>query len=112
MGMLLIPIGPLIFSFAINYHQGILKFDHFLETSQWIVGDGGTLPYSMNPSLIGQTLPGPTWIQFLVQIQDMDLNDHLAKKSTKISKHASSNSKNTVACSAMTSPPNLDFDLQ
>ena len=42
----------------------------------------------------------------------MDLNDHLAKKSTKISKHASSNSKNTVACSAMTAPPNLDFDLQ
>ena len=82
------------------------------QIPQWIVGDGGTLPYSMNPSLIGQTLPGPTWIQFLVQILDMDLNDHLAKKSTKISKHASSNSKNTVACSAMTSPPNLDFDLQ
>ena len=75
--------------------KGLLNFT--LSMPQLILGDGGTLPYSMNPSLIGQTLPGPTWIQFLIQILDIDLNDHLAQKSTKISKHASSNSKNTVA---------------
>ena len=66
----------------------------------------------MNLSLIGQSSSGPIWIQFLVQIQDMDLNNHLAKNSTKISRHILSNSKNTVACSAMTSQLNLDFDLQ
>ena len=65
--------------------------------AQWIMGDGGTLPYSMNLSLIGQTLPGPIWIQFLVQIQDVDLKDHLAKKSTLHSIPIGSNSKNTVA---------------
>ena len=46
------------------------------------MGGGLTLPYSINLSLNGQTLVGPSGIQFLVQNQDMDLNDHLAKKST------------------------------
>ena len=68
-----------------------------VHSPQWIMGDGGTLPYSMNLSLIGQTLPGPIWIQFLVQIQDVDLKDHLAKKSTLHSIPIGGNSKNTVA---------------
>ena len=61
------------------------------------MGGGLTLPYSINLSLNGQTLVGPSGIQNLVQIQDMDLNDHLAKKSTLKAIQTLSYSKNTVA---------------
>ena len=61
------------------------------------MGGGLTLPYSINLSLNGQTLVGPSGIQFLVQNQDMDLKDHLAKKSTLHSIPNGGNSKNTVA---------------
>ena len=61
------------------------------------MGGGWTLPYSINLSLNGQILVGPSGIQFLVQIQDMDLNDHLAKKSTLKAIQTSNYSKNTVA---------------
>ena len=61
------------------------------------MGGGGTHSYSINLNLNGQTLGGQRWIPFLVQIQDMDLNDHLAKKSSLNSIPTGSNSKNTVA---------------
>ena len=50
-------------------HQKMTRSLRLLVKPQWIVGDGGTLPYSTNLSLIGHTLSGPIWIQFLVQIQ-------------------------------------------
>ena len=65
--------------------------------TRWVMGGGLTLPYSINLSLNGQILVGPSGIQFLVQIQDMDLKDHLAKKYTLHSIPFGSNSKNTVA---------------
>ena len=48
---------------------------------------GGIDSYSINLNLNGQTLGCQRWIPFLVQIQDKDLSDHLAKKSTYLKFH-------------------------
>ena len=72
-------------------------FHIFVAASHRGMGGGGTHSYSINLNLNGQTLGGQRWIPFLVQIQDMDLNDHLAKKSSLNSIPTGSNSKNTVA---------------
>ena len=61
------------------------------------MGGGGTHSFSINLNLTGQTLGGQRSIPFLVQIQDMDLNDHLAKKSSLNSIPTGRNSKSTVA---------------
>ena len=53
------------------------------KSAQNTQGDGGwgnSLPHSMNISIIEQSFVGPSVIQSLVQIQDIDLYDQLAKK--------------------------------
>ena len=74
----------------------VFRFQYSRHATQGM-GSGETHSYSINLNLNGQTLGGQRWIPFLVQIQDMDLNDHLAKKSSLNSIPTGSNSKNTVA---------------
>ena len=87
--------------FLITCNRGLSKLTHpnvyYSAMTHWGMGGGGTHSYSINLNLNGQTLGGQRWIPFLVQIQDMDLNDHLAKKSSLNSIPTGSNSKNTVA---------------